>query len=495
MKIILSIIVVLCSFLPMDCQIQIGPTLSGVESMDLFGSAVAISDDGNTFVVGGPLFNSELDNVGMLQVYKYQNGEIIEFGSPLVGVEAESTFGNGVSISGDGNTIAAGITGSNPESVKVFRNNGTTWNQIGETIFGNPGTGSFGFSHFLSKDGNTIIIAGRFDGTVLSQSGRTSIYTYINGEWILKGQEFFGERQGDQLGRAVSISSSGDTIAFSIERYDGEQNDLGFNKGQVKVYHFDSFTSRWLQIGNSIEGVLMDEEIGSSLSMSGDGNTIAIGSRTNSEILKGGGKFFVYQLNHNSNNWDQMGQTIYGEFEESYFSWYLSLSLDGNWLCVSAPFYGDSEGEKKGLARVYKYTNGVWNIFGSDIVGESSGDLTGPVAISENGERLIVGSPRSDINGEDSGSASLYSLNNLSTNQNIENHDVVVFPNPINRDLFVKSLFKGEIYYRVISIEGEMLLKGKVENGLINLEYLEHGIYILHLLVNQNNVFKRIVKL
>ena len=73
-------------------------------------------------------------------------------------------------------------------------------------------------------------------------------------------------------GWSVSISGDGSIIAIGSPRNDAN----GSNAGSVKVYDFDG--AIWNQIGQTILGDTVGDESGRGLSLNNDGSILAIGA-------------------------------------------------------------------------------------------------------------------------------------------------------------------------------------------------------------------------
>ena len=97
----------------------------------------------------------------------------------------------------------------------------------------------------------------------------------INSAWSQKGLDIDGEASGDQSGCAISISNDGNQIAIGASLSD----DNGSNSGHVRAYYWDG--AAWVQMGTDIHGEAADDYSGWSVSLSADGNTVAIGAYAN----------------------------------------------------------------------------------------------------------------------------------------------------------------------------------------------------------------------
>ncbi len=132
------------------------------------GWSVALSADGNTAIVGGFADNS---GIGAAWVFTRSGGTWTQQGSKLVGMGAAGApeQGYSVALSADGNTAIVGgpVDNSDAGAAWVFTRSGGTWTQQGSKLVGNGavGTAGQGYSVALSADGNTAIVGGPVDNS------------------------------------------------------------------------------------------------------------------------------------------------------------------------------------------------------------------------------------------------------------------------------------------------------------------------------------------
>ena len=143
-------------------------------------------------------------------------------GSTIYGAVADDTFGHSVASSDNGNIIAIGAphnddNGDGSSHVKVFEYIGNVWIQKGSTLIGDEASIYSGFSLSLSSDGLTLAIGAKNKTLVGNNNiGYVVVYEFTNGNWIQKGGNFIaGEAAEDQFGWSVSLSSNGNRIAIS----------------------------------------------------------------------------------------------------------------------------------------------------------------------------------------------------------------------------------------------------------------------------------------
>jgi hypothetical protein len=159
--------------------------------------------------------------------------------------------------------------------------------------------------------------------------------------------------------------------------------------------------------GTIIQGEAFTDNSGWSVSMSADGNTVAIGARNNDGINGGSsGHVRVYDLA--GGTWTQRGEDIDGEAAGDFSGWSVSMSADGNTVAIGAP-QNDGNGNKAGHVRVYDWAGGSWNQRGLDIDGEAASNESGSsVSMSADGNTVAIGAFRNRGNGTSSGHVRIY---------------------------------------------------------------------------------------
>ena len=89
-----------------------------------------------------------------------------------------------------------------------------------------------------------------------------------------------------------------------------------------------------------------------------------------------------------------------------------AVSLDGNRVAVGAPSNDNASGVDAGHVRIYEWTGSVWAQLGIDIDGEATNDWSAR-AISLAGNRVAIGAPFNDENGNGSGHTRVYIFEQL----------------------------------------------------------------------------------
>jgi len=120
----------------------------------------------------------------------------------------------------------------------------------------------------------------------------------------------------------------------------------------------------------------------------------------------------VYGWDDDRSSWEQLGQNISGELAGDTSGWSVSLSGDGKTLAVGSPWNGGN-GEKSGCARIYQWDEAIsdYKKVGQDIVGDAAGDDFGvSVNLSADGKTVAIGADGSDVNVIDSGHVKVFSV-------------------------------------------------------------------------------------
>ena len=145
---------------------QIGQTITATElAGDLFGSSVAMSHTGHRVVISDPHMEDENGNaLGAIQVFSYDSDVKIwvPLGNIMKGNSHGDYFGFSVSITADGNRVAAGAPGDQGffiiGYVKVYDYDSFgNWILVGDQINGNA-IDWFGYDLDLSREGNRLIV-------------------------------------------------------------------------------------------------------------------------------------------------------------------------------------------------------------------------------------------------------------------------------------------------------------------------------------------------
>ncbi len=219
---------------------------------------------------------------------------------------------------------------------------------MGGDIDGEAGGDNAGFSVSLSLDGSKVAVGAYLNDGGGSNAGQVRVFKLEGNAWVQVGGDINGEAAGDFSGTGVSLSSDGNYVAIGADHNDGSGNDAGHGR----VYHFNG--NAWIKVGADLDGEAAGDELGYSISLSSDGTIVAIGGRRNNGNGSDAGHARVYK--YNGTAWVQIDADIDGEAANDESGDSVSLSSDGSTVAIGAQANGGN-GEESGHARIYKNDN------------------------------------------------------------------------------------------------------------------------------------------
>jgi trimeric autotransporter adhesin len=321
---------------------------SNADDLDAFGSALAISADGNTLIVGayfedggGKGVNANADNSipqsGAAYVFvrrgtAWTQQAYLKASNPG-DTEDGDTFGYSVTISGDGNTVAVGAPSEDSDAsgvngdqsnnnavgsgaVYLFERTGATWAQTVYLKSDAPaaikGGDLFGYSVALNANGTALAVGSYDEGSAagingpfdnkLGGSGAAFVYRRSGTTWtrdaFLKAKE---QDRNDSMGNAIAISDDGNTVAVgaldedtlesginAVKAGHTGETDVPDDNSSGAVYVFVRGTSGWSQQASfKASNAGKNDQFGIKLALSGDGNTMAVGATAEDSNAKG----------------------------------------------------------------------------------------------------------------------------------------------------------------------------------------------------------------
>ncbi len=354
---------------------------------DSFGISLSLNFDGSTLAVGsagedgsglgvGALSDELATDAGAVYVFTKTLG----VWSQQAYVKASNTgasdfFGVSVSLSDDGNTLAVGADredtsavginavednlSADSGAVYVFTRSVGTWSQQAFVKPSTTHTGDyFGSAVSLSGDGTTLAVGaknedsftfgiGTIPNTGASNSGAVFVYTRTGTVW--SEQEYIKANNTgatDVFGSAVTLSTNGNTLVVAAPREDF----LGTDSGAAYVFVRNTLgvwsQQTMLKASNAGLGYLF----GSSVSISGDGNTLAVGQSSDKSSTKGinstpntvrSGAGAVLVFTRTGSAWTEKSY-VKSNYNASgapgeLFGTSVSISADGQTLLVGAP--------------------------------------------------------------------------------------------------------------------------------------------------------------
>lgn len=257
------------------------------------------------------------------------------------------------------------------------------WTQMGGDIEGSPAWVQLGIASAVSGDGSVVAVGIPGEHAGGFERGRVKIYKWQNGAWTNYGNAIDGDSDLEGLGNSVSLSYDGNIVAIGSPPCTAIQNRMG----RVRVFQY--VNGIWVKMGSNIDGKTGFDYFGRSIALSNDGSIFVAGA-PGATWGASVGAVRAYQFSNGA--WVQLGLDVPGESAAEYFGQSIACSSDGLTFAAGSPYKGPNG---RGKVRVFSLVNGNWMQKGQGIEGEADGDWFGSaVALSGDGNRLAGGAPR-----------------------------------------------------------------------------------------------------
>jgi hypothetical protein len=254
-----------------------------------------ISGDGNRVCVG-------ISSSNQVKVYEYSSGSWSQIGTTITG---SNGFGTDTSLNYDGTRLMVGAYGdyNTRGNQTVWQESGGNWTQLGSTLYCNHNSyphSLCGGNVDINNDG-TVVCAGGYKGHS-QDKGCLHVWKYNGSSWT---QSFFSEGGNDHHSNYCRLSGDGKVVMYSHDRWNEP-------RGRVNFYENTS-ADTWSQIG----GYLEDKKLGD---LSNDGKTVVVGKSDASIDSQ------VYRFDGSA--WVQLGSNL------EHTSTTLSISSDGSTVAI-----------------------------------------------------------------------------------------------------------------------------------------------------------------
>ena len=298
------------------------------------------------------------ENAGHVRVYEWQNGDWQQIGSDIEGENEFDGFGRKTALSADGNRFVAAaqlheVNGLKLGKIRMFEYVDQEWVQMGEGILGEGDYDYWGQTVDISADGSRVIAGAPFNEDNLSGQGHARVYEWNGAAWEQLGNDINGEAEFDQAGNEVSISLDGQRVAIGAIAHDGSN---GENAGHVRIFEWNG--QDWIQMGQDIEGVAAHDICGDGVALDGDGNRVVVGSSSNDEGGNNAGHVRLFEWG--GDYWTQVGTAVVGEFEEDAFGRNVDITADGRVFAASA-YWNDEGNVLAGHTRIYASSGRIYS--------------------------------------------------------------------------------------------------------------------------------------
>lgn len=327
-------------------------SLLGQSELELLGSEIALSGDGNVLVASNPLFNG---NAGIIRTLYIDSGLT---NVALTGNLGDK-IGSSLALNDDGSMLVVGAIGI-PE-VQIFENQFNNWVSLqnpanAATISSNnaPGIGDFGTSVAIVGEFGigSIIVVGATDpagGTDPNEVGEVNVYQLTNDPvtpWLnigVVGDPFI--TIPSKFGAFVALSEDASILAISAPR--ATSNTGQVEAGYVYLISRDPTATPPLQyangnqLGNIIYGESAYSLCGSAIRLRQNGALLAVGCNQDSTVTNNG-HGALYRLVNGI--WTSQYGNIYGPLAQSSQQPLSDFDVDdsGTTVALGRGSYGDT---------------------------------------------------------------------------------------------------------------------------------------------------------
>ncbi|MBX2886254.1 MAG: FG-GAP repeat protein [Granulosicoccus sp.] len=437
---------------------------SNTGEYNYFGRALSVSADGKTLAVGAPDESSAASGINGSQNNDgaYDTGAVYVFAHSESGwqqqayIKASNSdqndyFGDVVSLSSDGSTLAVGApgekssaigingdqndntAGSGSGAVYVFTRSNGDWTQQAYLKASNnrgedfAGTGEgFGDEISLSADGNTLAVGAPYEdssGTGINgnqiqdndpytrNTGAVYIFQRSNGAWYQHTYlKAVNHQSNGYFGHAISLSADGNNLAVSVyyneneERYSNADAMPATDRGADyrdffgAVYVYVRTDESWSQQAFLRSGTDTWSGFAEELSLSGDGSLLAVSDRELVQMFEYIGGAWEHKANLKPS--DDRGK--YGLYP------LVSLSADGSTLAIGVPvqdsgstgiegYQGDGLSKRdSGAVYVFTRPDGIWQQLAFVKASNSQPGINfgSSISFSANGDTMAIGAPK-----------------------------------------------------------------------------------------------------
>lgn len=203
--------------------------------------------------------------------------------------------------------------------------------------------------------------------------------------------------QNNDLRSGSSVDANGDGSIIAVSTPGHKGTDIGGvlknNLGLVQMYQWNSPTNSWMPIGNIKGKYELDGSTYINVKLNSSGNTVILGFPTSTLGVIGANPYGCARVyTRSGNSWVQKGTDIRGLSQGSYLGSVVSLSDDGNVIAVSSP--GSYTLGVSPRVSVYLWNGSSWvskgKVFSSTGLDVGNGELGSYIKLSKDGNKISI---------------------------------------------------------------------------------------------------------
>lgn len=265
------------------------------------------------------------------------------------------------------------------ERIQHQSNGNTDW-MLRATLQGQDALNQLGFSLAANYDGSIVAVS---EPTADNRRGRVTIYEWQADQQLYEAQQILmGSETTDHFGISMSLSDDGRRLAVGSPYHstDATPDQLVSSlRGQAQVFEYSIEQQGWKAMEtvapDTLLGAASLDWFGWSVSLSRDGQVLAVGAPRNTEF---GGYVQCFRLNDSTSNaWEFMGPPILNLVPpvklDDRFGHAISVTTTGSHpnssesvvrVAVGAPWKDVGNTLNSGMAAIYEWhpTTSTWAI-------------------------------------------------------------------------------------------------------------------------------------
>lgn len=403
---------------------------------ETFGLSVALSDDGNTALIGAPGVTTlapPVTNAGDVFIFTRSNGvwslAAILFDPATTNYDG---FGQSVSLSGDGTRALIGTNAGCPNcgtsgtgAAYLFIQSNGSWPSSPTSTFSDPAAQSgdyFGYKVALSGSGNTALIGAfgtNYYNPNLSQVGVAWVFTETGGSWAANPAAAAAlvsnpVAAGALVGYSVALSYYGTSALVGAPG-----TDVGGNASVGAAYLYNRPGGGWSGTPSPSQSfydpsIRANGNLGSSVAITSDGTSVLIGGDGTHTGVPGVGVAYVFTQSNGT--WSGVPSGTLSDQTGSTDDFGVNVafsSTNGTVALIGAPYATVSGQSAAGAVYAFVENNGTWPTSPTVRLmnpATASGDLFGlDLAISGDGSSALAGAFGTTVQSQ-AGSGMVYAL-------------------------------------------------------------------------------------
>lgn len=329
---------------------------------------------------------------GSVYIYDWNSSQFDEDKIVINDGQSSDLFGFSIASNLDGTRfIASSFNDNGIGSGKAYLfDEDVTWSYI-EEIPDDGGTmDHYGVGVGMAFDGYTYLVGSYQNSytTENSREGASYVYRWINDTWDEEKLIDPDGLPGDAYGWHVAVSGDSNTIIIGSIRTD----DVEVNQGAVFIYRFNG--SQWVGEKITASNGETGDMFGRIVGLSSDGNIAVVGAYRHSLDSNDLDEGAVYVYRFNGSNWEEEIIESPDPQQDGFFGYSASINSMGNKIIIGALHHIIDGKSQQGAAYLYSWNGSSWSYNKYISSDGAAGDLYGySVHISGDGSTLMVGAP------------------------------------------------------------------------------------------------------